>query len=140
MAHITLQCAGICCNNKIDIELPDGWHNRSYASCNDVYCGSCKQELEFFAAVCPGCIQGYPDCVFTEIYAYQFSTGLTKDQERNILDGRCPKRHDGTFRAKVGSTKITPFDISDKAPKEASAFVVQQIKKYMKKYNLPKEF
>lgn len=129
-AKIIVHCGGIMCESTYDLEIPN-WTGK-YDTEGWTYCPECEQQEVWFGAVCPGCVEGYPDCELFKSFAYYGHT-ITPTQLNSIRSGVCPFRTGGTFGVSRGS--ITSIDLSERAPEGSGDAIAGDIAKYCKEYN-----
>lgn len=128
---VTVHCSGIMCENTYEFEIPD-WTG-DYDTEGGAYCPECNQQERWFGTVCPGCVEGYPDCALSKSFAYSERT-ITSDQLRGIRSGVCPFRTGGTFGvSREGG--ITSIDLSERAPVGNGDAIAGDIERYCKEYS-----
>jgi len=129
---ITINCDGICCEQKFVVDAPENWIT-SYAEYggenNTVFCPACAPQNEWFRAVCPGCVSGFPDCGLGKSFMYADSFNLDGAQMSTIESGRCPFRVNGTMTFTAGA-EMQSLDISEKAAVGTGIAVLDAIQAY----------
>jgi hypothetical protein len=136
MSKIKINCDGIGCNSEITYTLPKDWSCRigdaSYCGDNYVFCPKCKLQEQWFDAVCPGCVCGFPDCDLGHKFMYNKIT-ITKDELNTIRSGKCPCRTNGTL---IGNRMdgLRPLDISEQANNEAGNALANAIDNFIKEH------
>lgn len=137
---VTINCDGILCDEKFVVTAPEEWVTGSTeygGESNAVFCPKCAPQNEWFRAVCPGCVSGFPDCGLGKAFMYSNSPGLTGDEALKVEQGHCPFRVNGTmsFTLEKGIQKI---DLSEAAPSESGIRVINAINAYIDEYG-PRE-
>lgn len=139
MATVNLKCDGIACDHQVTVEIPD-WLTRN----DDVDFGGesswlfhpdCKPQMQWFDAVCPGCVSSFGECGLSAAFGYSHSKGLTDEQKTIIRAGVCPFRVNGTFGFSPRSSKIEDLDLSERAPAGTGDAIVAAIELYKVKYS-----
>lgn len=134
---VVINCDGICCENKFEVEAPEGWETTyaEYGGESDlVFCFDCLLQCKWFRSICPGCVGGFPDCGLAKAFMYDNSPGLNSSNVNDIESGRCPFRVNGTlsFSSEEG---IKSIDLSKRAPSETGIAMVNVIQAYADKYS-----
>ena len=135
---ITINCDGIVCGKSVTIDTPmDGWTSRLRGikvggSDSYVFCPECQKQAEFFGAACPGCVEGFPDCQFGRMFAYDRSPGLTRSQEEILRSGRCPGRTNGTSMVHRGV--LASVDLSTPTTASVGETMIAAVKEYRRKH------
>ena len=101
------------------------------------FCPDHAAVMPFFAAQCPGCVAGWPDCPLHEAFAYRHGRApkLSEQERAYMLAGGCPRRVNGTFSADLAEgVRIASLNVSDPAPKESAAALLAAIDAYVKEF------
>lgn len=136
--NIVLHC-DLCSKKKTLRAVADGWKVRhdEIDIERKAFCPDHAAVMPFFAAQCPGCVAGWPDCPLHESFAYRHSRApkLSEQERKYMLAGGCPRRVNGTFSADLAEgIRIAELNISDPAPKESAAALLAAIDAYVKEF------
>lgn len=121
--YISVYCAGIACKHYKKIRLSSAWFGEGTVE-DHVFCQDCYDQKQWFDAVCGGCVSGYPNCPFTEVFTYKYNhRRLTKEEKKTILRGHCPFRVNGI-----------EIDISSKATYQQGKAILRGVNTYINYY------
>ena len=130
---VDIRCDGIMCKSVYQVEIPDWMGETEFGQEGHcLFCPNCTRQSLWFSAVCPGCVESYPDCDLSKSFAWAQQRTITDDDKNIIHSGYCPFRTNGTLGVQLRGTRleIEALDLSKVAPAECGQAIVEAINAY----------
>lgn len=136
MAKVNLHCDAIMCDTVLTIDVAD-WTCRNPdidfgGESSFFFCKDHKLQSDWFDAVCPGCVESYPDCRMGKAFLYDSDRDMSAESLARIERGECPFRSNGTSTFVRGH--FEPLDLSEQASPESGKAIADAIRKYIEAY------